>query len=94
MTKGQDITDHFIVHHIDEPKARKLLDKYYVGETKNKVARYSYAEDGLYRTIKKRVLERMSLDEIRSETKSKIFAIIILSFLLGSLAITSTYLDV
>jgi hypothetical protein len=71
-----------------------LLDKYYVGETKNKVARYTYAEDGLYRTVKKRVLERMSIDEIRSETKSKIFALIILSLLLTSLTITTKYLDV
>lgn len=36
----------------------------------------------------------MNIEEIRSETKSKIFALIILSLLLTSLTITTKYLDV
>ena len=53
MTQGQDVTDFFIIHHLNEDKARKVLSKYYVGETKNQVARYSFEEDGLYRTVKR-----------------------------------------
>ena len=53
MTKGQDVTEFFIVHHLDEAKARAMLAKFYVGETTNKVARYTFNEDGLYRTVKR-----------------------------------------
>jgi cytochrome b involved in lipid metabolism len=31
MTKGQDITDLFIIHHLNESKAREVLKKYYIG---------------------------------------------------------------
>lgn len=44
------------MHHLDEKKARDLLPKYYVGECENKVTRFTFEEDGFYRTIKRRVL--------------------------------------
>ena len=53
MTQGQDVTDFFIIHHLNEKKAREVLAKFYVGETKNKVSRYTFEEDGLYRTVKR-----------------------------------------
>ena len=31
MTKGQDITELFIVHHLNEQKARDALKQYKVG---------------------------------------------------------------
>ena len=31
LTKGQDVTPLFIIHHLNEEKARKALEKYYVG---------------------------------------------------------------
>lgn len=31
MTRGQDVTDFFIIHHLNETKARATLNKYYVG---------------------------------------------------------------
>ena len=61
LTKGQDITEHFIVHHLDEPKARKILQKYYVGDCPNQVVRFSFEEEGFYRTLKRRVLEKYSI---------------------------------
>jgi cytochrome b involved in lipid metabolism len=42
MTKGQDVTELFIVHHLDEKKVRDVLAKYYVGETKKQVERFSF----------------------------------------------------
>jgi cytochrome b involved in lipid metabolism len=32
MTKGQDITEHFISYHLNEEKARAVLSKYFVKE--------------------------------------------------------------
>ena len=57
MTQGQDVTDFFIVHHLNEKKAREVLNKYYVGDAPNSVSRYSYKEDGLYRTVKRELLK-------------------------------------
>ena len=37
MTRGQDVTDFFIIHHLNEAKARETLSKYYVGETEKQV---------------------------------------------------------
>jgi len=65
MTQGQDVTDFFIIHHLNEDKARKELAKYYVGETKNKLARYTFEEDGLYRTVKRRLLKEMTPFEVQ-----------------------------
>lgn len=30
LTKGQDLTEHFITHHLNEEKARAVLQKYFV----------------------------------------------------------------
>lgn len=93
MTRGQDVTDLFIVHHLNEAKARAILEKYYVGETANKVSRFTYEENGLYRTIKRRVLERLSIKEIQSETVSKIYGCIFLAFFLVALIVTAKSID-
>ena len=66
LTKGQDITEHFIVHHLREEKVRQTLEKYYVGECKNKIQRFTFSEDGLYRTIKRKVLEKYTPEEIQN----------------------------
>ncbi len=93
MTRGQDVTDFFIIHHLNEARARETLSKYYVGETKNKVSRYSYEENGLYRTIRRRVLERLSIEEIQSESASKMFAFILLAFFFIGLGVTAYSID-
>lgn len=62
MTKGQDVTELFIVHHLNERKARDVLAKYYVGDTKNTVSRFSFEEQGLYRTVKKELLKEMTVE--------------------------------
>lgn len=35
-TKGQDISEHFRVHHLNYEKAKTALDKFYIGECPNK----------------------------------------------------------
>ncbi len=36
-TQGHDITELFITHHLDEEKARKTLQKYYVRDCGGKI---------------------------------------------------------
>lgn len=93
MTKGQDVTELFIVHHINEKKARDVLAKYYVGETKNQVSRFSFEEDGLYRTVKRELLKEMTVEEIQDETKSKISALIILGLLILFVGLAASSID-
>ena len=93
MTQGQDVTDLFIVHHLNEAKARAILAKYYIGETKNQVSRYSFKEDGLYRTVKREMLEEMTVEEIQSETKSKNNAFLLFAFLILFLGLTTYSID-
>lgn len=93
MTKGQDVTELFIVHHLNEPKVREVLSKYYVGETKKQVSRFSFEEDGFYRTVKREMLKEMTVEEIQDETQSKRSAIIILGLLVFSLLLTAASID-
>ena len=78
MTQGQDVTDFFIIHHLNEQKARSVLEKFYVGDTPKQVRRFTFEEDGLYRTVKREMLQEMTIEEIQSETKSKIYAVFFL----------------
>ena len=66
------------MHHLDEPKARQILQKYYVGDCPNQVVRFSFEEEGFYRTLKRRVLQKYSLKEMQDETHSKLLGIGIL----------------
>ena len=88
LTKGQDITEHFITHHLDEEKARKILDKYYVKDCPNNIQRFSFKKDGFYRTVKDKALKRSTKEQLSNETPSKVNAFLILStwFLFTTLA--------
>jgi cytochrome b involved in lipid metabolism len=58
LTKGQDLTEHFITHHLNEAKARTALAKYYVREVDfPQPLRFTFEEDGLYRKVKRRLLK-------------------------------------
>lgn len=59
LTKGQDLTEHFITHHLNEEKARAVLSKYYVRDVEVPLPlRFTFDEDGLYRRVKLRVLKK------------------------------------
>lgn len=56
-TKGADITEYFETSHPNQPMVRRMLAKYerkQVFHPRN--CPYTYAEDGFYRTLQKRVL--------------------------------------
>jgi len=93
MTQGQDVTDVFIIHHLNEDKARQTLSNYYVGETSNKLSRFSFEENGLYRTVKRRVLSEMTLAEIQSTIQTKRQAYFILSLFIIFLGLTTYLID-
>ena len=48
-----------------------------MGECKKSVTRFTFEEDGFYRTLKRRVLEKYSLKEIQDESQSKVYGVIL-----------------
>lgn len=68
MTKGHDITEAFITHHLAMEKVEPLLAKYRVRETaRPRNVKLTFNEDGFYMTLRRRVMAK--LPEIRSKTK-------------------------
>ena len=62
LTQGHDVSEHFQVHHLNYEKAKLMLDKYYVGECpKKQKPRFTFEEDGLYKTVKKRLLKKYTI---------------------------------
>jgi hypothetical protein len=59
MTKGIDITEQFETHHITG-KAEQILKKYFVREAAEpRNYKFTYNEKGFYRTLKRRVAEKL-----------------------------------
>lgn len=68
MTKGHDITEAFIVHHIAMEKVEPLLAKYRVKDTiKPRNSKLTFHDDGFYMTLRRKVIAK--LPEIKRETK-------------------------
>mmetsp|Transcript_123769 Transcript_123769/g.309413 ORF Transcript_123769/g.309413 Transcript_123769/m.309413 type:complete len:811 (-) Transcript_123769:227-2659(-) len=58
LTRGQDITEAFEVHHINMPKAEAILKTTYIKDADpGYVSRYAWDDNGFYRTLKRRVRE-------------------------------------
>merc|ERR1719446_98006 len=56
LTKGQDITEAFEVHHLNHEKAEKVLKTMYVKDAaEGYIGRYSWDDSGFYRTLRSRV---------------------------------------
>lgn len=59
MTKGTDITDQFETFHLTT-KANSILPKYYVHDaTKPRNYKLTYDENGFFKTLKRRVVEKL-----------------------------------
>jgi hypothetical protein len=59
MTKGIDITEQFETHHITS-EAEQVLKKYFVREAAEpRNYKFTYNEKGFYRTLKRRVAEKL-----------------------------------
>lgn len=60
MTKGHDITEAFITHHVSLDKIQPILAKYRVRETiLPRNVKLTFDEDGFYMTLKKRVAAKL-----------------------------------
>jgi hypothetical protein len=71
LTRGQDLTEHFITHHLNEEKARSMLQKYYVRDVDAPLPlRFTFEEDGLYRRVKRRALKEYTPGDIQDWSKS------------------------
>jgi len=58
LTKGQDVTEAFEVHHINMPKVEAVLKGMYVKDASERyVGRYQWDDKGFYRTLKRRARE-------------------------------------
>eukprot|EP00930_Biecheleria_cincta_P048947 TRINITY_DN3419_c0_g1_i1.p1 TRINITY_DN3419_c0_g1~~TRINITY_DN3419_c0_g1_i1.p1 ORF type:complete len:795 (-),score=113.39 TRINITY_DN3419_c0_g1_i1:68-2452(-) len=56
LTKGQDVTEAFEVHHINMTKAQAFLNRMYVKDAdEGYVGRYVWDDEGFFRTLKRRV---------------------------------------
>lgn len=67
MTKGQDITEAFITHHVSLDKIQPILAKYRVRDTmRPRNVKLTFDEDGFYMTLKKRVAAK--LPELKKHT--------------------------
>lgn len=56
LTKGQDVTEAFEVHHLNIPKVQSVLSTMYVKDAADDyVGRYAWDDNGFYRTLKGRV---------------------------------------
>lgn len=80
LTKGTDITEAFETHHITT-KAENLLPKYKVREAKQpRNVRLTFKDDGFYRTLKRRVRDKLQeIDKTPIRTSQ-----VIIDSLLGS----------
>lgn len=68
MTKGHDITEAFIVHHIAMVKVEPFLTKYRVKDThKSRNSKLTFDDDGFYMTLRRKVIAK--LPEIKKQTK-------------------------
>lgn len=68
MTKGHDITEAFVTHHMRMEKVEPLLKKYRVRETKQpRNVKLTFDENGFYMTLKRKVVAK--LPEIEKNTK-------------------------
>ncbi|KAK5641845.1 hypothetical protein RI129_010392 [Pyrocoelia pectoralis] len=57
-TKGMDVTEFFESHHVRSDKPEKMLKRFYVREAKGpRLSKYTFADNGFYRTLKRRVRE-------------------------------------
>ncbi|XP_055539793.1 cytochrome b5-related protein-like isoform X2 [Wyeomyia smithii] len=83
LTKGTDITELFETHHLTT-KAENLLPKFKVREaTEPRNIRLTFKDDGFYRTLKRRVREKLSeLDYSPVKTSNLIIDSLVASALL------------
>jgi hypothetical protein len=89
ITQEIDITEAFEAYHITD-KASKVLKKYYIRDAiQHRNYKFTYNEDGFYRTLKRRVAEKLPIIDKSGLWKSKLCLdlILFLVFLTAILAV-------
>lgn len=87
ITKGIDITEQFETHHITG-KAEQILKKYFVRDAAQpRNYRFTYKENGFYKTLKRRVAEKIDKIDRSPEKISNL-----ISDLMLGLVLTSVYI--
>ncbi|XP_037042216.1 cytochrome b5-related protein [Bradysia coprophila] len=99
LTKGTDITEAFEIHHIYPKGPESLLEKYQVrkaAEPRN--FKFTFKDDGFYRTFKRKVGEKLKTVDRSPEQTSKYYidSILLATFLTAvlSLRLNSTLLTI
>lgn len=73
LTKGTDITESFEVHHIYMARVETVLAKFYVRDAKApRNVRLTFHETGFYRTLKRRIGEKLLTIDRRPEFHTKV----------------------
>lgn len=91
LTRGTDITEAFETHHITT-KAESLLPKYKIREAKQpRNVRLTFKDDGFYRTLKRRVRDKLTeVDKTPVATSRLIIdSLLATAFVLALVAIKS-----
>lgn len=73
LTKGTDITEAFEIHHIYPELPEKLLEKYKIRvATEPRNFKFTFKDDGFYRTFKRKVAEKLRTIDRSPEQTSKV----------------------
>jgi Cytochrome b5-like Heme/Steroid binding domain len=92
FTKGTDITEAFEIHHLTALPFQ-LLKKYKVREAAQpRLYRFTFNEDGFYKTLRRKVLDRMKTIDKSKSSASKMILDSLLALTFG-LAIASAALN-
>lgn len=86
VTEGTDITEHFETHHIKDT-AERMLEKFFVRDAKlQRNYKISFKENGFYKTVKRRVAQKVDHLDHSAEANSRFYC----DFLLVTLILLST----
>ncbi|XP_055706560.1 cytochrome b5-related protein-like isoform X2 [Phlebotomus papatasi] len=96
MTRGTDITEAFEAHHINEGPER-LLEKFRIRDAKEpRNFNLTFKEDGFYRTLKRRVREKLkTIDTVTPARLSNLYTdtLLVLTYVMAVAAlVTRSYL--
>jgi len=89
MTEGTDITESFEAYHIKDT-AKQVLSKYYAREAvQPRNYRFTYDEKGFFKTLQRRIAERVEKLDKRDLWKSKFLldSVVVALFLTSILAV-------
>lgn len=71
--QGTDITEAYEVHHINTEQTAQLLSKYYIRDAvQPRNFKFTFNENGFYKTFKKRVAKKLATIDRTPELLTKV----------------------